>query len=262
MRLLRPSLLLAGLFAVAQAPAQDKYVTIKGQITVAEVPKPVVLDVTGADKPVCCKDGDLISSKLLVDAKSKGVQNVVVFLRPDDDDRDAKFPADKIHKDLKSPKSKTLEVDQPKCQFEPRVIAGREGDKMLVKNGSSIPHNVKIEGCGLSLNVLIPAGGKHEVGETLKADRNGANFECNIHGWMAGKLFVFDHPYFAVTDKDGKFEIPNAPEGKFRIVYRHEMGFHKGKDGRLGFPIDIKDGGKGTMEVKAFDLELPKPDTK
>src|SRR5207245_5090260 len=39
------------------------------------------------------------------------------------------------------------------------------------------------------------------------------NINCDIHKWMTAKVAVFDHPFYAVTDKDGNFEIKNAPAG-------------------------------------------------
>ena len=73
--------------------------------------------------------------------------------------------------------------------------------------------------------------------EPLKAETPPIPFKCDIHPWMKGYVRVFDHPYFAVTDEDGKFEIKNAPAGKWRIVYWHENGFHKGREGAVGFPV-------------------------
>jgi plastocyanin len=256
MRLLSTLTLTAGLLAAGVATADEKFVTIKGQITMKDAPKAEVLNVT-TDKAVCCKDGDILSSKLVVDEKSKGVMNVVVFLRPDSDERDAAFPQDKIHPDLAKAKPKKHVIDQPKCQFEPRIIAAREGDTLVVKNSATIPHNTNFSGNGLEFNNTIPAGKELEAPGAFKADRRPAIFKCDIHPWMEGRVRVFDHPYFAVTDKDGKFEIKDAPVGKFRVVYWHEMGFHKGRDGALGFPTDIK-GDKKTMELDAISLELPK----
>jgi hypothetical protein len=72
---------------------------------------------------------------------------------------------------------------------------------------------------------------------------------------------VFDHPYFAITDQDGKFEIKDAPVGKWRIVYWHELGFHKGREGILGFPIEVKADKPGgtTMEPKPVAFGIVKP---
>lgn len=246
----------AALLVAATAPADEKFVTVKGQVKFENAPKAEAITVT-TDKDVCCKDGDLISSKIQVDAKSKGLANVVVYLRPDSDDRDAAFPADKIHPDLAKAKPTAHVVDQPKCQFEPRIVVARQGDTLTVKNSATIAHNVNFSSDALSFNVTVPAGKEHKVDGELKADRRPALFKCDIHPWMEGRLFVFDHPYFAKTDKDGNFELKNVPAGKWRIVYRHEGGFHKGKDGALGFPIEVK-GDKPTMELEKVEFVLPK----
>jgi hypothetical protein len=35
---------------------------------------------------------------------------------------------------------------------------------------------------------------------------------------MKGYIASFKHPYFAVTDEDGRFTIPHAPAGKYRLI--------------------------------------------
>lgn len=45
-----------------------------------------------------------------------------------------------------------------------------------------------------------------------------------MHPWMDAKMFVFDHPYFAVTDDNGRFTIDKAPAGPCRLVVWHEDG--------------------------------------
>ncbi len=55
------------------------------------------------------------------------------------------------------------------------------------------------------------------------------------------------------------FAIKNAPAGKYRIVYRHENGYHKGKEGSLGWPIEIKSDGKGGMTLTPLEIEIPPP---
>src|SRR5204863_406326 len=57
-----------------------------------------------------------------------------------------------------------------------------------------------------------------------------------LHQWMSGRVGVFDHPYFALTDKDGRFEIKQAPVGKFRIYVQHERAgwLHQKTGEKLG----------------------------
>ena len=65
--------------------------------------------------------------------------------------------------------------------------------------------------------------------EGLKADdKFPITVACNIHGWMKAYVRVFDHPYFAVTDKDGNFEIKNAPAGEWRLKIWHDTGWRGG----------------------------------
>ena len=47
-------------------------------------------------------------------------------------------------------------------------------------------------------------------------------FKCDVHGWMNAYVGVLDHPYFAVTDEDGKFELKTLPPGTYTIEAWHE----------------------------------------
>ena len=72
--------------------------------------------------------------------------------------------------------------------------------------------------------------------------------KCDVHGWMAAWIGVFDHPYFAMTDADGRFTIKGLPPGKYTLEVWHE---------RLkGPPAEITVEGKET-KVPAFVL-VPK----
>ena len=53
--------------------------------------------------------------------------------------------------------------------------------------------------------------------EKWKSHYFPSSISCGIHPWMQAKLFVLGHPYFAISDKEGKIEIPNVPAGKLRL---------------------------------------------
>ena len=251
---LRSFALLAGLLAVTSASASaEEWGTIKGQVKMSNPPAPAQVNVT-TDKAHCEAKGPLVQEDVVV-GKNGGVKYVVVWLRPDSEDRKADFPKDKIHPDLAKSEPKNHVVDQPSCQFIPRVVAARVGDTIEFKNSAPVNHNINYAGDVDPFNVnLSPNTSKKTA--PLQAQSTPIPFKCDVHPWMAGRARVFDHPYFAVTDENGNFEIKNAPAGNWRLVYWHENGYHKGRQGLLGFPVEVKGG--GTTEVPAIDLELPK----
>src|SRR5207244_13251004 len=109
------------------------------------------------------------------------------------------------------------EVDQPGFAFIPRILALREGDFINFKNSSSVPHNTKgdTDDPGTSFNPIIQAGKNYQHPKPFMAQTTPVLFNCSIHPWMGGRFMVFDHPYFAVTDDDGKFELKDCPAGKY-----------------------------------------------
>ena len=102
-------------------------------------------------------------------------------------------------------------------------------------------------------NPTIAANTDWKMPNVLKKESGPILYKCTIHGWMSGYVRIFDHPYYAVTDANGKFEIKNAPAGKFRIVYWHETGLRGGAKGRFGDPVEIKG---PTLEMKPTDFDL------
>jgi hypothetical protein len=42
--------------------------------------------------------------------------------------------------------------------------------------------------------------------------------KCDVHPWMKSWLAVFDHPFFAVTDKHGNYSIENVPKGEYTVL--------------------------------------------
>lgn len=233
----------------SSASAQE-WATVKGQIVFAPemipVPAPINVD---KDKEACLKNGPLKSDLWVIDPKSKGVKNAVVWLAPLT--KGGAFP---INPKLAKPAKDTVEIDQPCCMFEPRITTLREGQTLVVKNSAAIAHNVKWQGNPTKNpggNVIIPPGKQHEI-KDLVAERLPVSVNCSIHGWMEGKIAVFDHPYFTLTDKDGNFTIKDAPAGKYKLYVWHEgAGWLGGAAGSKGYEIDIKGDGAdfGTKKI-------------
>ena len=244
MRRVRLFALAAGLAAVGLAtlPAAARqagpWAAIKGQVVLpagVAVPARKPLEVS-QDKAHCLSKGPILDESVIVNPKSKGVKNVVVWLRPDTMNPKSAFEPGQINPDDAKRKAAEVVIDQPCCMFVNRITTARVGDTIVVKNPAPVAHNFRwTSGNNGELNQTVPAGDTFKMPQPLVAESGPIPFSCTIHPWMSGYVRVFDHPYYAVTDDDGKFEIKNAPAGKFRLVYWHEkVGFRNGKEGRFG----------------------------
>ena len=198
----------------------DGWGNIKGQVVWGEkeIPKRAQVKVD-KDTEACEKQGKLLDDKLVINPKNGGVRWCVVYLM-DVSGFDKNIP---IHPKLKTIQQKTVEIDQPCCQFEPHMLAIREGQTLIVKNSAAIAHNVNFQGGtkGPNINQITPPGGSLKL-EDIAARYIPIQVACNIHGWMSSRVAVLKNPYFAVTDADGNFEIKDAPAGNFRLVIWHE----------------------------------------
>ncbi len=218
----------------------QKWGTVKGRIVWGgkDIPQRQKIKVT-ADPMHCLEKGDLYDEDLVIDPKDKGFKWVFVWLAPEDG---KELP---IHPALKTPKQKAVEIDQPRCLFMPRAVAIQEGQDLIVKNSAPVNHNIQWISVAENApggNVTLPPGKSHTI-KGLVAEKLPLTVRCNIHPWMAGRLAIFSHPYFAVTDAHGNFEIKDAPAGTYRLVgYQEKLGWRGGAKGRKGQEITIKAG--------------------
>ncbi len=139
----------------------------------------------------------------------------------------------------------------------PQSDGSAAGQTLVVKSSPNINHNANFssENNG-ALNPTIPAGSPPITLVDKLVEEPGAMIvACNIHPWMKSTVRVFDHPYYAITDEDGKFEIKLAPTGKFRVFIWHPTnGWKDGAKGRFGETMEIK-GVNGVMDLKEIKLK-------
>jgi len=118
-----------------------------------------------------------------------------------------------------------LVIDQKGCEYTPYVAACQTGQKIVVKNSDPVLHNVHATPANTAAgnkedNKAQMAGGP-DLNFVFPAPENFLRFKCDVHPWMFSYINVVDHPYFAVTGKDGKFTIKNVPAGKYTLVAMH-----------------------------------------
>jgi hypothetical protein len=252
----RPASLPTSQPARDQSPSSEDpdWGTIKGQIVYVgdRLPEAVELKVD-KDQEHCLEKGKLFGQEWVVNKDNKGIRWVFVWLAHEPSAAKKDMP---IHPSLKEIKEKKVTIDQPCCAFEPHALAVREGQIVVAKNGSPIAHNFNYAGHPLvnqGKNQLMPPKSEFEI-DNLRADeRFPVMVSCNIHPWMRAYVRVFNHPYFAVTNEKGEFEIKNAPAGEWRLKIWHDSGWRGGAMGRDGEKITVKGGAAtdlGKLEMK------------
>ena len=145
---------------------------------------------------------------------------------------------------MKAIQGQKVVLDQPCCTFIPHMVVLVEGQVLEAKNSSAVAHNTNITSPrgNPTINPALPPGKSIEV-PGWKAVGRVSSVSCNIHPWMKAWVFTVPSPYFAVTDKEGKFEIKDVPAGDYKLVYWHEKQGWVTKSGTdAGDPVTVKAG--------------------
>jgi len=149
--------------------------------------------------------------------EKREIQNVFVYIRKG-------LPAGKTYT---APKKAAL-LDQQRSMFRPRVQGLFVGQDFAMRNSDPIIHNVRsLSQENRPFNIAQPAG----TPDRLKRfnDKEGPiELRCDFHRWMRAYIFVMEHPFFAITDAKGRFQIKNLPPGEYTLATWHES-FGKNK---------------------------------
>ena len=119
------------------------------------------------------------------------------------------------------PKKPAL-MNQAGCMFEPRVQGILVGQEFLMKNSDPLIHNVRSYSMrNRPFNIAQPPKTPDRK-KTFRRKENEIMIQCDFHPWMKAYIFVMDHPYFAVTNAKGEYQIKGLPAGKYTLTAWHE----------------------------------------
>jgi len=141
-------------------------------------------------------------------------------------------------------------LDQVGCEFQPYVLGVQVGQTLNVRNSDPILHNVHT----LPKN---PGNKERNVGQPTRAMTTPfvfnspevfVQFKCEVHPWMFAYVGVVDHPWFAVTDRNGNFSLPaGLPPGQYTLAAVHR------KAGELLQQINVDENGVAPITF-TFDI--------
>lgn len=207
----------------AALPSADRG-DVKGTVTVTGK-LPVMEDLKRNSDAFCAKKQ--MKDDSVVVGKKGELANVIVHING--------LPAT-------APPSDKATLSQEDCMYVPHVQGIVDGQRLEIRNGDPVLHNVHTyEGARTLFNVAqVP--GTPNIEKTFTQNGVMLKFKCDVHQWMTGYIWVQNNPWFAVSDKDGKFDIKDVPVGTWDIEAWHErFGTKTGKiTVTKGKPAEIK----------------------
>jgi hypothetical protein len=136
-------------------------------------------------------------------------------------------------------------IEARDCRFLPFINVVRDQHDVLVVNTDPAMHDIQAYetshlGPRVLFNVPLPISPKypHEAGlsahfhkhfegtpvtETVRMTKGRRIFsmQCGFHAYMESWALVQDHPYYAITDQIGRFELKDVPPGAYVLKIWH-----------------------------------------
>lgn len=181
--------------------------TIRGHVMWEGEP-PTLSPIDMREEPTCAERHSEPPVQEEVVAQDGNLGNVFVYVR---EGLEGQFPAPQ----------EGVVLDQFGCFYRPRVIGIQAGQPLIVKNSDGLLHNVNAtpqinRGFNFSQPVNMETTRSFTTQEIMIPVR------CDVHGWMRAYIGVVDHPYYAVSERDGTFTIANLPPGDYVLEAWHE----------------------------------------
>ena len=219
----------------AHAGAITGKVTFKGKPRPAKKLNMGADAVCGAQHTTSARDEEFVVGDGVEDVYP--LVNIFVYVKAGIKKKDSPVP------------SAALVIDQKGCQYSPHVSGVLVGQEIQFKNSDKTMHNVHSlsKKTAKLFNRGMPAGAPNASYKLTKPEVM-AKVKCDAHPWMTCYIGAVDHPFFAVTGKDGAFKLDGLADGDYEVEVWQEL--LKTKVAKV-----TVSGGSGTVD---FEYSKPK----
>lgn len=215
----------------------DGTATVSGTVTFAgQAPTlgPVTMD---ADPACAAKHTGAVMPQTLVLGDGNTMGNIFVKVK---NAPEKQWPAP----------SQPAVIDQEGCMYHPHVMGVMAGQPLQFHNSDELLHNVHgLPQQNREFNLGMPATVETaRVDPPLNTPEPLFPVKCDVHPWMQSFVAVMSHPYFDVTEADGKFTLAKLPAGTYEIEAWHE------RLGTMTQSVTVADGESATVD---FSFQAP-----
>ena len=201
--------------SVAAYPSKGNEGSITGKISYnGTAPEAKKID-TSADANCASKSPNLMTEDWVV--KNGKLANTFVYIK------DGTIEGAKKISEYGWPTpSSAVTLDQNGCHYRPHVLGVVVNEPITIKNSDPTTHNIHFTPkSNPDWNQSQPNGAAPLTHKLARAEVL-VPVKCNQHPWMKMYVNVVKSPFYAVTDKTGKYEIKGLPPGDYTIAFVHE----------------------------------------
>lgn len=214
--------------------APSTFGQVSGRVLLRGTPPPeIAIQMTSA-----CAQAQAVppTTRHYVVGQDKGLANVFVVIRRG------------LERKEFATNTSTVTMECAACQIHPYVTAVQVGQPLAIRNDTTFSENVHFTGRkNRASNFALNPGG--ELKRTFDQPEEFIRIKGDAHPWFFGYLCVVEHPFFAVTDGDGNFRLPEGlPDGDYLFEARHlkagpvtrELTVRGGKAAPLELALEVR----------------------
>ncbi len=188
----------------------------------------------------------------IIDPATKGIAGGVAYLiRPQED-----FAEYETAWLARNPE---VTIGQTNCEIVPFLAIVHRQQNLRFKMDQLEGHSLDVKNdslVGKMMPPAVPAQHSAVLSRDVRSSKMGRpdHIVCDIHPWMDGDVLPIDHPFAALTQVDGSFEIPHVPAGEQRLIVWHPQRGYVTAGSVKGQAVVVQAG--AATDVGALTMQL------